>query len=100
MGVRGDAAIEPADGAVHGGFHASVVGGGGGDDVVELHDDVGVDSVLQGDGVLRGEEHGGAVVGREEADAVFGDLGQFEEGDHLKADQGGKCKSCERSFVW
>jgi hypothetical protein len=35
-----------------------VVGGGRGDDVVELHDYVGADGVLQGDGVFGGEEPG------------------------------------------
>lgn len=83
--MRGDAAVEPADGALHGFAHARCVGGGGGDDVVELHDDVAADGVLQGDGVLGGQEHGGAVVRAEEADAGFGDAGEFEEGDHLEA---------------
>ena len=83
-----DAAVEPADGAAHGCFHAAGVGRGGGDDVVELHDDVAADGVLEGDGVLGGEEHGGCVVGGEEADAFLGDLGEFEEGDHLEAEKG------------
>ena len=40
VGVRGYAAVEPADGAVHGFFYSGVVGGGGGDYVVQLHYDV------------------------------------------------------------
>ena len=50
--VGGDAAVEPADGALHGFFHAGMVGGSGYYDVVELHDDVGADGVLEGDGVF------------------------------------------------
>lgn len=73
--MRGDAAVEPADGAEHGFAHAGGVGGGGHEDVVELHDYVGADGVLEADGVFGGEEHGGAVVGGEEADAFFGDGG-------------------------
>lgn len=54
--VGGDAAVEPADGAVHCFFHAGVVGGRGGDYVVELHDYVRADGVLEGDGVFGREE--------------------------------------------
>lgn len=60
--VGGDTAVEPADAAVHGFLHASVVGRRGLDDVVELHDDVGADGVLEGDGVFGGEEPGVALV--------------------------------------
>lgn len=88
--MRGDAAVEPADGAEHGFAHAGGVGGGGDEDVVELHDYVGADAVLEADGVFGGEEHGGAVVGGEEADAFFGDGGEFEKGDHLEAVRGGR----------
>jgi hypothetical protein len=37
---------------------AGVVRGGCGDDVVELHDYVGADGVLEGDGVFGGKEPG------------------------------------------
>ncbi|KFY35663.1 hypothetical protein V494_05722 [Pseudogymnoascus sp. VKM F-4513 (FW-928)] len=97
LGVRGDAAVEPADGAEHGFAHALGVGGGGHEDVVELHDDVGADGVLEADGVFGGEEHGGAVVGGEEADAFFGDGGEFEERDHLEA-VGGEAVKASSAF--
>ena len=48
VGVAGDAAVEPADGAVHGFGHAREVGGGGLNYVVELHDDVAADAILEG----------------------------------------------------
>lgn len=86
--MRGDAPIEPADGALHGFAHAGGIGGGGDEDVVELHHDVGADGVLKGHGVFWGQEHGRAVVGGEEADAFFGDGGELEEGHHLEAVEG------------
>lgn len=52
MLVSGDAAVQPSDGAFHGFLHAGFVRGGGCDDVVELHDYVGADDVLEGDGVF------------------------------------------------
>ena len=70
----GDTAIEPADGTQHGFAHASVIGRGCYEDVVELHYYVAADGVLEGDGVFGGEEHGRSVVGGEEADAFFGDV--------------------------
>jgi hypothetical protein len=42
-------------------FDAGVVGGGGGYDVVELHDDVGADGILERYGVFRGEEPSGEM---------------------------------------
>jgi hypothetical protein len=59
VGMGGDAAVEPADGAGGGFLDAGVVGGGGGDYVVELHDDVRADGVLERDGMFWGEEPGG-----------------------------------------
>src|SRR5258708_33981098 len=56
MLVGGDAAVQPADGAMHGFGHAREVGRGRGYYVVQLHDDVGADGVLQSYGVFRGEE--------------------------------------------
>lgn len=56
--VRGDAAVKPADGALHGFVHTDGVGGGGDDDVVELHYYVGADGVLERDGVFGGEKPG------------------------------------------
>lgn len=53
--VGGDAPVEPSDAAFHGLLHARVIGRGGLDDIVELHDDVRADGVLQIDRVLRGE---------------------------------------------
>ncbi|KAI4233923.1 MAG: hypothetical protein LQ349_004106, partial [Xanthoria aureola] len=47
MLVGGDTAVEPPDRAFHGFFHPGFVGGGGCDDVVELHDYVGADGVLK-----------------------------------------------------
>jgi hypothetical protein len=41
---------------VRGFFDAGVVGRGGGDDIVELHDDVRADRVLEGDGMFRCEK--------------------------------------------
>lgn len=35
--------------------------------------------------MLGGEQHGRAVVGREEAHAGFGHGGEFEQGHHLEA---------------
>lgn len=55
MLVSGDAAVQPSDGALHGFLHAGFVRGSGCDDVVELHDYVGADGVLEGDGVFGGE---------------------------------------------
>lgn len=83
--VGGYAAVEPADAALHGLAHAGRVGRGGDQDVVELHHDVGPDAVLQRHGVLRGQQHGAAVVRTEEAHALLGDGGQLEERDHLEA---------------
>ena len=54
--MGGDAAVEPADGAVHGFTHAKSIRGGGDDDVVELHYYVGADGVLEGDGVFGSKE--------------------------------------------
>jgi hypothetical protein len=56
--VGGDAAVEPADGALRCFGDAGGVRGGCRNYVVELHDDVGADGVLEGDGVFRGEEPG------------------------------------------
>ena len=52
--MRSDAAVKPADGALHGFAHTEGISGGGDDDVVELHDYVGADSVLERDGVFGG----------------------------------------------
>ena len=59
--MGGDAAVKPADGAGGRFLDAGVVGGGCGDHVVELHDDVGADGVLEGDGVFGCEEPGVGV---------------------------------------
>lgn len=67
-----DTPVEPADGAVHGVLHALLVGGGGGDHIIELHDDVGADGVLEVDGVLGGEQHRSSIVRGKEFDAAFG----------------------------
>jgi hypothetical protein len=83
-----DAAVEPADGALHGLLHAGVVGRGGGNHVVELHHDVGADGVLQGDGVLGREQHGRAVVGAQEAHALLRHLCKLEQRHHLEAGRG------------
>lgn len=83
--VRLYAAVKPAYGALHGLLHAGQVGRGGCDDIVELHDDVGADGVLEGDGVLRREQHGRAIVGTEEAHALFRHFGQLEQRHHLEA---------------
>jgi hypothetical protein len=82
------AAVEPAHRALHGLLHARVVGRGGGNHVVELHHDVGADRVLQRDGVLGREEHGGAVVGAQEAHAFLGHFGELEQRHHLEAGRG------------
>ncbi len=47
--VSGDAAVEPADRALHGFPHTLLVWGRGGNDIVELHDDVAADGILQRD---------------------------------------------------
>lgn len=60
--MRSDAAVQPADGAEHGLADAGAVGRGGDHDVVQLHDDVAADRVLQRDGVLGREQHGAVVV--------------------------------------
>jgi hypothetical protein len=86
--VRLDAAVEPADGALHGLLHARVVGRGGGNHVVELHHDVGADRVLQRDRVLGREQHGRAVVGAQEAHALFRHLCELEQRHHLEAGRG------------
>eukprot|EP00187_Rhodella_violacea_P007535 CAMPEP_0174907946 /NCGR_PEP_ID=MMETSP0167-20121228/62741_1 /TAXON_ID=38298 /ORGANISM="Rhodella maculata, Strain CCMP736" /LENGTH=424 /DNA_ID=CAMNT_0016151543 /DNA_START=353 /DNA_END=1624 /DNA_ORIENTATION=+ len=83
-GVGGVAAVDPAEGAVHGGLDAGA-GGGGGNDVVEGHDDVGADLVLDLDGFFRGEEDFGAVDDGLEADAFLGHLGEINQGHHLEA---------------
>ena len=96
--MASNAAIEPADGTVHSFAHACFIGRGGGDHIVKLHDDVGANGVLEGNGVLGCEEpgssqicawamavrrkgeveegdlHRGAVVRGEEFDAFFGDF--------------------------
>lgn len=54
--MRRNAAVEPADRAVHGLCDARGVGRGGGDDVVELHDDVAADAVLERNGVFWSEK--------------------------------------------
>lgn len=75
MFVGGYAAVQPADGAVHGFLHAGVVGRGGSDDIVELHDYVGADGILQGDGVFGCEEPVGSLgikVGGEEEHGADG----------------------------
>lgn len=61
--MRGNAAVEPADGTVHGLGNARGVGRSGGDDVVELHDDVAADTVLKRDGMLWGEQPRGVLAG-------------------------------------
>src|ERR1035437_7740468 len=53
--------------------------------LVELHDDVGAKADLGGDGALRTEEMRGAVEVRAERHAVFRDLAQIAEAEHLKA---------------
>ena len=50
--VGGNAAIKPSDRTFHRFFHSCYVGRGGGDDVVQLHDYVGADAVLEGYGVF------------------------------------------------
>jgi hypothetical protein len=62
-----------------------MIGRGGGDHVVELHYDVGADGILQGDGVLRCEEHRRSIVWTQEAYTFFGDFGKLEQRHHLEA---------------
>jgi hypothetical protein len=83
-----DTAIKPAHRALHSFLHTRVVGRGGDNDIVELHHDVGANRVLQRHGVLRGKQHGRAVVGAEEPDTLFGDFGELQERDHLEAGGG------------
>lgn len=73
------AAVKPANRALHGLLHAGMVGRSGGNDIVELHDDVGADRVLQRDGVLRREQHGRAIVGAEEAHTFLCHLCELEQ---------------------
>ena len=55
------------------------------DDVVEGHEDVGAELVLDRDGGLGREQHGGAVDGRLERDALLRDLREVQERHHLEA---------------
>ena len=80
-----NAAVKPAHRAVHGVAHSLFVGRGSRNHVVELHDDVGADGVLEVDGVLGCEEHGGSVMRREEFDTALGHRGEMEKGDHLES---------------
>jgi hypothetical protein len=86
--VRLNAAVEPAHRTLHGLLHAGVVGRGGDNHIVKLHHDVGADGVLQGHGVLGGEQHGAAVVGAQKANAFLGHFGEFEQRHHLEAGRG------------
>lgn len=99
-----DTSVKPSDRAFHGFLHARVVRGGGLDDVVELHHDVGADGVLERHGVFRGEKpggiprlvtvklsglqwlnsHGRSIMRTQKADTFFCDPGQFEQRDHLE----------------
>jgi hypothetical protein len=76
--VSGYAAIEPSNRSVHGFFDPLMVWRSCCNHVVELHDDVGADGVLERDGMLWGEKHGCAIVRAEEAHALFRDLGKLE----------------------
>jgi hypothetical protein len=82
------AAVEPADGALHGLLHARVVGRGGCNHVVELHDDVGPNRVLQRNRVLRRQQHGRPIVGAQEAHPFLGHFGELEQRHHLEAGLG------------
>ena len=54
--MRGDAAVEPANRALHSFLHTCRVGGGGRNNVVELHNNVGAYRALDGHGVFRREK--------------------------------------------
>src|SRR5262245_34177156 len=55
------------------------------DDIIQLHDDVRSNRVLQGNGMLGSEHHAGTIVRVLEFNTLLGDFGEFEERDHLEA---------------
>lgn len=59
--VGNDAPIKPSDGAIRGFFDPGVIRRCGLDDVVQLHDDVGANRVLEGHGVFWSEQPGEAM---------------------------------------
>mmetsp|Transcript_2869 Transcript_2869/g.6867 ORF Transcript_2869/g.6867 Transcript_2869/m.6867 type:complete len:428 (+) Transcript_2869:2187-3470(+) len=82
--VSCDAAIDPSERAVHGFLHSCGIWRSAADHVVQRHDDVGSNLVLQLDRLLRSQQHLATIGGGLERNTFFGDVGKLQQRDHLE----------------
>ena len=76
--MRGNAAVQPSYAAFHGLTHSFRIWGGGHKDIIELHDDIAANRILQSYGMLGGKEHRNPVMRTQETHSFLCDICQFQ----------------------